>query len=222
MNRLRSYYRIAAVAFLLLSTSGWAQIAPRKRASMDQIDLGKRISIDVNAVSPQEVFGSIASSLGCEFSVDSAVQQPVTLRVVNVTARTALSVISESIGCQYRLDGKKLVIEPLRQKTKDATESSRLKRVQLLENFKKPLPQGLRFENVPLSSVLEAISRASDFEITVEPIQADKRITIDVSGQTIQEALRRIISSAGAGSVVMHTAIDSSKLKVRLMVRAKK
>ena len=80
MNRLTFLYGITALAFLLLSTSGYR---PPRWA---QTDLGKRVSIDVNTVSPQEVFGSIASSLDCEFSVDSAVQQPVTLRVVNVTA----------------------------------------------------------------------------------------------------------------------------------------
>ena len=210
MNRLRFCTGIAALAFLFVSASAWSQT-----------DLGKRVSIDVNSVAPQEVFGSLARSLGCEASVDPAVQQPVTLRVVDVSARTALSAICESIGCRYRLDGNKLVIEPLLPKTQEKVVTARIK-ADRLQILKKPLPQGLRFENVPLSSVLKAVSDASGFDISIEPTDPDKKVTVDVSGQTFQEALKRIITVAGTGNVVAIGVTDDSKLKMRIKLGATK
>jgi len=205
MNRLCSHKGIAALAFLFALASAWAQT-----------NLAKRVSIDVNSVAPQEVFGSLARSLDCEASVDPAVQQPVTLRVVDVSARTALNAICESIGCQYRLDGKKLVVEPLLPKIKEKVPAARL------EILKKPLPQGLRFENAPLGSVLKAISDASGIEISIEPMEPDKKVTVDVSGQTFQEALKRIMDVAGTGSVVAIGVADGSKPTIKMRLRAAK
>jgi len=211
MNRLRFCTVITALAFLFASASARAQT-----------DLGKRVSIDVNTVTPQEAFGSLARSLDCEISVDPAVQQPVTLRVFNVTARTALSAICESIGCRYRLDGKKLVIEPLPSKAGPKVLEGRKKADQLLMNFKKTMPQGMRFENAPLGSVLVAISDAAGFEITVEPLEADKKVTVDLSGRTIQEALKWLMDSAGAAGVAYFGVDGASKPKLKIKVRAKK
>ncbi len=231
MNRFHSCTGITALAFLCIATSAWAQT-----------DLAKRVSIDVNMVSPQEVFGLLASSLDCEVSVDPGVQRLVTLRVVNVTGRTALSVICESIGCQYRLEGKRLVIEPLRQKAKggglksgitteqvrqarieaDQLLQSRMTPEQLLQNMKKRLPQGLRFENAPLSSVLEAISKASGVEITAEPAWGMNMVTADVSGQPLMEGLKQVLKSAGADGLVTMGIADGSKLRIKFRVSAKK
>jgi len=211
MNRLRSWIGITTLVFLITSTSALAQA-----------DLGKRVSVDVNAVTPQEAFGSLARSLDCEVSIDPAVQQPVTLRVVNVTARTALSAICESIGCRYRLDGKKLVIEPLSSKAEYSVVESRKKADQLLGIFKKPMPQGMRFENAPLSSVLAAISDASGFEITVEPLEADKKVTVDLSGRTIQDALKWVMDSAGGTGMASFTVAGGSKPTMRIKVGRKK
>jgi type II secretory pathway component GspD/PulD (secretin) len=211
MNRLRSSAGISALVFLFASASAWAQT-----------DLGKRVSMEVNTVTPQEAFGSLARSLDCEVSVDPAVRQPVTLRVFNVTARTALSAICESIGCRYRLDGKKLVIEPLPSKAGPKVLDVRKKADQLLLNFKKPMPQGMRFENAPLGSVLAAISDAAGFEITVEPLEADKKVTVDLSGRTIQEALKWAMDSAGAAGVAYFGVDNTSKPKLKIKVLAKK
>jgi type II secretory pathway component GspD/PulD (secretin) len=210
MNRLRSSTGITALVLILISMYGSAQT-----------DLGKRVSIDVNKVSPQDVFGLLARSLDCEISVDPQVQQPVTLRVVNVTARTALSVICESIGCRYRLDGTKMVIEPLLQKAKDLAQS-RIKTVAILQDLKKPLPQGMRFENAPLSSVLEAISKASGVEVSADPAQGVKTITVDVSGQPVMEGLKQVLKLAGAEGFVTLRFVDGSEGKAKITVRIKK
>ena len=211
MNRLCTYMGIAALAFLLVSASAWAQT-----------DLDKRISIDVNTVAPREVFDSIARSLNCEAAVDPAVQQTVSLRVVNVRARTALSAICESISCQYRLEGKKLVIEPLRPNAKNAVAASRTQSEQLLQKFKKVLPQGLHFENAPLSRVLEALSDASGFEISTEPVDAERKVTADLSGLTIQEALKRVMDLAGTPGVAFLGVDSGTGLKIKIRTGAKK
>jgi hypothetical protein len=62
-----------------------------------QAALEKRISLDVNAVPPADVFGSIARTLGCGLEIHPDIKAPVTVRLSNVTARTMLDALCDSI-----------------------------------------------------------------------------------------------------------------------------
>jgi hypothetical protein len=60
---------------------------------------------------------SFAASLDCTITVDPAVKKPITLRVVDQPASDILSMISRSIECEYRFDGRDLLtrMESLKQ-----------------------------------------------------------------------------------------------------------
>ena len=65
------------------------------------------------------------------------------------------------------------------------------------------LPEGMRFEEVPLSSVLEAISKASGLVIKPWEGEGDRKVTVDVSGMTVDEALKAVVLYIDGEGAVM-------------------
>jgi hypothetical protein len=66
------------------------------------------------------------------------------------------------------------------------------------------LPEGMSFEDVPLSTVLEEISKACGLEIKPWKDEGDRKVTIDVSGMTVDEALKAVVLYIdGEGAVVI-------------------
>ena len=66
------------------------------------------------------------------------------------------------------------------------------------------LPVGMTFEDVPLSSVLEEISKASGLTIMPWKEEGDRKVTIDMSGMTVDEALKAVVLYVdGEGAVVI-------------------
>jgi hypothetical protein len=66
------------------------------------------------------------------------------------------------------------------------------------------LPEGMSFEEVPLSTVLEAISKASGLVIKPWEDEGDRKVTIDVGGMTVNEALKAIVLYVdGEGAVLI-------------------
>ena len=75
------------------------------------------------------------------------------------------------------------------------------KRNKILQSL---LPEGMSFEEVPLSSVLEEISKASGLVIKPWEDEGDRKVTIDVSGMTVDEALKAVVLSVdGEGAVLI-------------------
>ncbi len=66
------------------------------------------------------------------------------------------------------------------------------------------LPEGMSFEEVPLSTVLEEISKASGLVIKPWEDEGDRKVTIDVSGMTVDEALKAVVRYVdGEGAVLI-------------------
>jgi hypothetical protein len=66
------------------------------------------------------------------------------------------------------------------------------------------LPEGMSFEEVPLSTVLEEISKASGLVIKPWKDEGDRKVTIDVSGMTVDEALKAVVLYVdGEGAVLI-------------------
>jgi hypothetical protein len=63
---------------------------------------------------------------------------------------------------------------------------------------------GMTFEDVPLSTVLKEISKASGLTIKPWKDEGDRKVTIDVSGMTVDEALKAVVLYIdGEGAVVI-------------------
>jgi hypothetical protein len=65
------------------------------------------------------------------------------------------------------------------------------------------LPEGMSFEEVPLSTVLEEISKASGLHIKPWEGEGDRKVTIDVSGMTVNEALKAVVLYVDGEGVVL-------------------
>jgi len=66
------------------------------------------------------------------------------------------------------------------------------------------LPEGMSFEEVPLSTVLEEISKASGLVIKSWEDEGDRKVTINVSGMTVDEALKAVLRYVdGEGAVLI-------------------
>ena len=66
------------------------------------------------------------------------------------------------------------------------------------------LPEGMSFEEIPLSTVLEEISKASGLVIKPWEDEGDRKVTINVSGMTVDEALKAVVRYVdGEGAVLI-------------------
>ena len=206
--------------------------------------LDSRIEVRFEAAPAAEVFRQIISGLGLELQIDSAVDDPVTIWVTNVAARTALNVVCESLGCTWRTDGTRLVVSPsgaafLKSDGKvprlavgqavDREKTLKLVKLTLHEQLARPLPVDMQFKDVPVSTILRALSEVSGLEITADEPVASKHVTLTGSGRTVEDALKAVIEQAGGGMVTMvritrldKTAIVAIKPKTAIKIVPKK
>jgi hypothetical protein len=185
--------------------------------------LDSRIDVRVDAVPATDVFRQIISGLGYELQMDASIDAPVTLWVTHVTARTALNVVCESVGCTWRTDGNRLVVSQRgnviasgRTEVKagfmgktDAEKKQALA-IDLRSRFRKPLPIDMQFQDVPVSTILRALSEVSGLEITAEEPLASKHVTLIGSGKTVEDAIKAVTEQAGGGGIVTFSVSDRS------------
>jgi type II secretory pathway component GspD/PulD (secretin) len=162
--------------------------------------LSRRVSLDLKAMAPADAFAALASSAGVKVVVDPAVTAPVDIVVRNVTARTALTTICESIGCQWTLEAGTLFVRPARShdaggpayaavpRSKSSAEANRI-----LDLLKKPLPANMKFENAPLAQVNERLSLALGMNIALSTDDPGlKTVTIDFSQKSLMAGLKEL------------------------------
>jgi type II secretory pathway component GspD/PulD (secretin) len=81
-------------------------------SSQAQAKLERTTTIDVSAVTPHDVYGSLSKLLGLELAIAPEIQKPVTMHLENVTVHTALTALSENLGCQWSISGNTLHVQP--------------------------------------------------------------------------------------------------------------
>ncbi len=203
---------VLAAMLGFVTTTAWAQAA-----------LGSRTSIDVSAANPQDVFASLAKTLECTLDIQAELQGPVTLKVSNITVRTALTALCESLGCGWSIEGGSLRIRPARTtvRLKGPVTRAPRKTSALLEKFKRNTGPGVRFDNTPVRDVLAALSKIADMEITADEPLASQAITVDLSNRGIDAALKELLKQAGAEKVAYLTGSTRDGEHVRMKIVAK-
>jgi hypothetical protein len=220
---------IALLALVLLCVP--AQATP---VSMQKPTLDSRIDVRLEATPVADAFRQIINGLGYELQMDAALDAPVTLWVTHVSARTALNVLCESVGCQWRVDGTRLVVsQPVtvtatsgRGQTyvgiagKSKVEQAEIVKKDLLDRLRKPLPVDMQFQDVAVSTILRAMSEVSGLEIKADEPLASKRVTLTGTGNTVEDALKAIIKEAGGWAVTaqFRRAGDSSTPMITLAI----
>jgi hypothetical protein len=177
--------------------------------------LDSRIDVRLEGTPAAEAFGQIINGLGYELQMDVSIDQPVTLWVTHVSARTALNVLCESLGCQWRTNGTRLVVSKAGAVVavgvmgRTGAERAKVVATDLLVNLRKPLPVDMEFTDVPVSTVLRAMSEVSGLDISAEEPLASTHVTLTGSGKTVEGALKTVVEQAGGGGVMVFTVKDT-------------
>jgi hypothetical protein len=190
-------YAVAACLVLAIA------VAPSASA---QTNLEKRVTIDVTEVTPQKVFDLLARELDCKITVDQAVKKPLTLRLVDRPASDIIVTICQSIECEWRFDGKNLFIKPLSAGTKSYTASMEKissRTEERSKKFESRLPTGMHFDETPLQDVLDTIGKTAGLELRPWKDEGGRKVTIDVGGKTVSEALEAVLRRIDGEGVVM-------------------
>jgi hypothetical protein len=194
--------------FVLLAVMVLSSCSPKDLVtnSSCSINMEKRVTIDVTNAKPRVVFDQLARELDCAISVSPFVRKHVTLQVENATVFEVLARVCSQIGCKDILYDDHLAIKPLtimdRIRAKQWEEFNKM-----MEDHRRilqsRLPEGMTFVDVPLSSVLEEISKASSLTIKPWKEEGDRKVTIDVSGMTVDEALKAVVLYVDGEGVVL-------------------
>ena len=205
-------------------------------------NLERRLTIDVDEASPRDVYASLAKNLGCDLAMAPEIKQTVSLRLKNVTVRTALNAVSESIGCRWRIRGTLLQVDlgtagssgviggvpggvkggvvggvpgGVRGGVVGGVPGGVVGGVDFKERLERKTPANFRFDNAPVEDVMNALGKIADLETRVEGSTAGRRVTLDLSDRTVLAAFRTIQQQVGLNqSVVFAASVPGSDNKV--------
>ena len=187
--------RMVRVLLVVLAIASFA-------APLDAQDpLASKVTVDLKAVSPEQAFRIVGNTIGMKVTVDPKVTTPIDILVRDVTARTALTTMCESIDCDWTVSNNVITVKPRggvsgswTVKSRDAkSEKANAAMSRIQSALKQPLPSGMTFENAPLADVSARLSDALDLK--VELISEDPKLrtlTADFSNQTLLEALKGV------------------------------
>jgi len=180
---------------------------PQADKTSCSIGMSMRVTIDVTDAKPRVVFDQLARELDCAITVSPFVRKHLTLQVENAAVSEVLDRVCSQIGCKYILNENHLAIKPLtiidKMRAKQWEEFYKMmeERKRMLQSL---LPEGMTFKDVPLSTVLEEISKVSGLTIKPWKDEGDRKVTIDVSGMTVEEAIKAVLLYVdGEGAVLI-------------------
>ncbi len=193
---------VMLVMLAVITLSSCSSKAQTEDSSCD-IDMGMRVTINVTDVKPQVVIDQLATNPDCAITLYPFVGKHVTVNVENATVSEVIGIICPQIRCKWILNEHHLTIRPYTfiDKWQDNQWVELEQRRTILRSR---LPEGMVFENVPLSAVLKEISKACGLTIKAWKDEGDRKVTMDVSGMIVDEALKAVIRSVdGEGAVLI-------------------
>jgi hypothetical protein len=167
------------------------------------IDMGMRVTINVTDVKLQVVTDQLATNPDCAITVYPFFYKHVTVNVENATVSQVIGILCPQIKCKWILNQNHLTIRPytIFDKWQD---NQWVKLEQQRTILQSVLPEGMVFENLPLSAVLKEISKASGLTIKPWEDEGDRKVTVDVSGMTVDQALKAVVNYVeGEGAVLI-------------------
>jgi hypothetical protein len=196
---------LLGVLLVLLAVIAMSACSSKARAEDPScyIDMGMRVTIKVTDVKPQVVIDRLATNPDCAITLYPFVGKHVTVDVENATVSEVIGIICPQLRCKWILNENHLTIRPYTfiDKWQDYQWVELEQQRTILQSR---LPEGMVFENVPLSAVLKEISKACGLTIKAWKDEGDRKITMDVSGMTVDEALKAVIRYVdGEGAVLI-------------------
>lgn len=197
--------RFVGYLFFLLVVLALSSCSSKAKAegSSCYIDMGMRVTINVTDVKLQVVTDQLAAKPDCAITVSPFIRKHVTLHVENATVSEVIGILCPQIRCKWILNENHLTIRPytIIDKWQDNKWVELEQQRTILQSL---LPKCMVFENVPLSAVLKEISKACGLTITAWEDEGNRMVTMDVSGMTVDEALKAVIRYVdGEGAVLI-------------------
>ena len=196
---IRFFFILFAILVLTSCSSG-------DQAYSTSCSIGKRVTIDVTDARPREVFDQLSEQLNCKITVYPFFMHTVTVHMKNAKASDIIVAICPQLHAKwiYNVDGRLSIMPLTRIDTLRAHAWEEFE--EMNRKFETRLPEGMVFENVLMSAVLEEISKASGLELTPMEGEGDRLVSVDVSGMTVQDALEAVVRDVdGEGHVVVKT-----------------
>lgn len=157
----------------------------------------ERVTLRFAATPVTDVFPALAKSLGYELVFDDRLRAFLTFQVENITAETALTAICESVGCRWRRDGARLVVETRSDviTTLEATPTGE----QFIRgggnpynagvrSLNDPLPFDIAWSPVDLYVAFGMLARMYDSQVTVAPALNDRKVALSIKNATLRQA----------------------------------
>jgi hypothetical protein len=209
--------------------------------SAAQDALNKRVTLDLKAMAPSDALKVIATAIGYTVDVAPDVATPVDIVVGNITAKTALNTICESIGCAWQASGTVIRVTRALPGTlaSDRSQFAVMRRspgargaqaktgsttiVELRRRLDQVLPADMKFENAPMAQVAERLSKATGFEITFSGDASPGRtFSGDLSNRPFSEAMKAISQGSFQMAVQMFANDRPGGLKISLVLKPRK
>ncbi|OFW09560.1 MAG: hypothetical protein A3H96_19005 [Acidobacteria bacterium RIFCSPLOWO2_02_FULL_67_36] len=193
--------------------------------------MNKRVSLDLKAMAPRDAFKVIANAIGYTAEVAPDVSTPVDIVVGNISARTALNTICESIGCTWQASGTVIHVEKAGHGSTLVTRrgpATRAKEVEarsagvaeLRRLMDQVLPADMKFEHVPLAEVAERLSKATGFEITLTGARSDETFSGDLGGRPFSAALKTISEQLDGKVAIITGRKGTGATSIKIQMKA--
>jgi hypothetical protein len=200
-TRSKSIEKMIQILFILLAILVLSSCSSGDQADSTSCSIGNSVTIDVTDARPREVFDQLSNQLNCKITVYPFFMHTVTVHMKNARAIDIIVAVCQQLDAKWIYNvGGRLSIMPLTPIDKSRAHAWE-ERNRILQSR---LPEGITFEDVPLSSVLKEISKASGLDIKPWKDEGDRKVTIDVSGMTVDEALKAVVLYVdGEGAVLI-------------------
>jgi hypothetical protein len=179
------------LALALLLAAGFGVGVPASASA--QAFLETRISVSFSSTSPATLFGVVAQmTMGrIGLAVDPSLQRPTTITLEDVKVRTFLDASCDSIGCRWRIEGNRLIVEAL------PPDPSRGRT--WIQPKGTGMPTGSQFAHTTVATILDVIGRVigEGRSYEVDAVSPNQQVTVDISNQDALRAIATVVRAAG-------------------------
>jgi hypothetical protein len=184
---------IRSVALAASLSAAIPQAGIAQRTAGDRAGTGppgtERITLQLQSANARFVFQTLAEIMNVTLDMDPSVDQLVTLKLTNVSSRTMLAALCDSVGYQCRVGDKTLVVRRPSSTVPDGTSAG----------SKDSSGRGsIRLQRAALLDALNAIfALVPDGGYVMDQSLAGRSVDVDARDATWQEALDAVCASAG-------------------------
>lgn len=165
MTRARTVLLLLALALVPLA------------AGAAGIRLDNRIDLNVTDADAGKLFQTVGQLTGARVELDPRFQsaRKISIRIDNVTLRTALTAICESLGCRWRTRDGAIFVEPVR--TGDATVNALDAKIDL------------KITGADLHGVMDTIAQILGADLAFDEALPRGKLTLELEQETVAAAL---------------------------------